>query len=243
MSFAEHSRSDRAAKAATLRRDRLEAALRRGLPVGGLDGSSDGFGGVGDSRTSSASSAALGRSGGGDVDARPVSVRMKSAERRRVEDSRGPVDPRKTSLTYSDDGMSLQANEILLDVLFEGEPGATPVEGDIVRVHYEGFLPDGTNFESSRKRGRPFQFKLGAGQVIRGWEFAILRMTRGSRARFMVPPSLAYGRSGRLPKIPPNTPLEFEVQLIDYFEPEVEVSPRDALGEGGTGVEGMLGGR
>lgn len=95
-----------------------------------------------------------------------------------------------------------------------------PVEGQLVRLHYEAFLPSGVKVESSRARGRPLQFKLGAGQVIRGWEYAIPQLTRGTRARFRVPADLAYGAAGRLPKIPPNSPLEFEVQLIDFYDPD-----------------------
>ena len=91
-----------------------------------------------------------------------------------------------------------------------------------MRLHYEGRLPSGHVFESSRDRGRAFQFRLGAGQVIRGMEFAVAQLTRGCRARFRVPPELAYGAAGRLPKVPPNTPLEFEVQIIDFFSPDGE---------------------
>jgi FKBP-type peptidyl-prolyl cis-trans isomerase len=97
-----------------------------------------------------------------------------------------------------------------------------PHEGQIVRMHYVGRLPNGTVFESSRDRGRAFQFRLGAGQVIRGFEYAVPQLTRGTRARFRIPSELAYGAAGRLPKIPPHTPLEFEVQIIDFYDPDSE---------------------
>jgi len=70
---------------------------------------------------------------------------------------------------------------------------------------------DGTEFESSRKRGRAFQFKLGVGQVIEAWDIAISQMSKGQRARFTTPPELAYGVEGRPPVIPPNATLTFEV--------------------------------
>lgn len=60
---------------------------------------------------------------------------------------------------------------------------------------------------------------------------AIKRMGRGSRARFVVPSELAYGKAGRLPKVPPDTPLEFDVQLIDFYEPELQLTPRDDGGD------------
>lgn len=104
-----------------------------------------------------------------------------------------------------------------------------PEEGQIVRMHYEGRLPSGEVFESSRDRGRAFQFRLGAGQVIRGMEYAVAQLTRGCRARFRIPPELAYGTAGRLPKIPPNTALEFECQIIDFYTPDVDLTPRDTF--------------
>lgn len=116
--------------------------------------------------------------------------------------------------------------DIPLETLFDGDMSGTPEEGQIIRVHYVGQFLSGKTFESSRVRGRPFQFKLGVGQVIEGWDIALLKMTRGQRARFVVPPELAYGVEGRPPVIPPNCPLQFEVEMIDFFDPDVELTPR-----------------
>jgi hypothetical protein len=116
--------------------------------------------------------------------------------------------------------------DIFVQELFAGD-GHYPEEGQVVRVHYIGRFADGREFENSRERGRPFQFKLGVGQVIRGWDVAVRKMTRGSRAKFAVPASMGYGADGRMPVIPPDTPLEFELQLIDFHDPNVELTPRD----------------
>ncbi len=70
---------------------------------------------------------------------------------------------------------------------------------------------DGKEFENSRERGRPFQFKIGVGQVIKGMDMALKQMSRGQRARVVIPPELAYGDEGRYPLIPPQASLLFEV--------------------------------
>lgn len=96
---------------------------------------------------------------------------------------------------------------------------------------------DGLEFEGSRKRGRAFQFKLGVGQVVEAWDIAVSQMSKGQRARFTAPPELAYGVEGRPPVIPPNATLTFEVELIDFFEPEVELTPREYYEEEADGPD------
>ena len=71
---------------------------------------------------------------------------------------------------------------------------------------------DGKTFESSRERGRPFQFKVGVNQVIKGMDMAVKQMSRGQRSKVIVPPELAYGEEGRYPLIPPSASLLFEVR-------------------------------
>lgn len=92
--------------------------------------------------------------------------------------------------------------------------GPTPQPGQTVVVHYRGWLDNGTEFDSSYSRGQPFEFVLGAGQVIRGWEEGIATMRVGGKRRLIIPPELAYGASGAGGVIPPNARLTFEVELL-----------------------------
>jgi FKBP-type peptidyl-prolyl cis-trans isomerase len=92
--------------------------------------------------------------------------------------------------------------------------GASPQQGNTVTVHYTGWLPDGTKFDSSVDRGEPFSFVLGAGQVIQGWDQGVAGMRVGDKTRLTIPPELAYGQQGYPGAIPPNATLIFEVELL-----------------------------
>jgi FKBP-type peptidyl-prolyl cis-trans isomerase FkpA len=91
--------------------------------------------------------------------------------------------------------------------------GAGIASGDLIRVHYDGWLPDGTRFDSSRARGTPLEYTHGIGQVIAGWDELLADMLVGGRRKAVIPPHLAYGAQRR-GAIPPNTTLVFDVELV-----------------------------
>lgn len=100
-------------------------------------------------------------------------------------------------------------------------PGSGPEakKGDRVLVHYTGTLVDGTRFDSSVDRGVPFEFVIGKGSVIAGWDLGVVGMKKGGKRKLTVPPHLGYGSRGSPPKIGPDATLLFEIELIDIPEP------------------------
>ncbi|GKY96781.1 hypothetical protein MPSEU_000637300 [Mayamaea pseudoterrestris] len=118
----------------------------------------------------------------------------------------------------ADDYITLE-NGIQYKVIKEGE-GAIPEAGQSVKAHYTGWL-DGFDsdkkFDSSRDRGRPFVFKVGAGQVIRGWDDQFSQMKVGERRQIVLPPRMAYGDRGAGGIIPPGATLYFDVELLNIL--------------------------
>lgn len=108
--------------------------------------------------------------------------------------------------------MSVSTTQI--ETLKEGDGSTFPQVGDRVTIHYTGTLTDGSKFDSSRDRGSPFQCQIGVGQVIKGWDTAIPKLSVGSRAKLTIPAHEGYGARGFPPIIPANSTLIFDVELL-----------------------------
>lgn len=118
-----------------------------------------------------------------------------------------PTDLDEASLTATASGLKYYDLE-------EGA-GASPQQGQTAVVHYTGWLEDGTMFDSSLLRGQPFEFAVGLGQVIPGWDEGVASMNIGGKRQLVIPAELGYGASGAGDVIPPNATLIFEVELLD----------------------------
>ncbi|XP_059836979.1 peptidyl-prolyl cis-trans isomerase FKBP1A-like [Hemitrygon akajei] len=103
---------------------------------------------------------------------------------------------------------------IELETITPGDGRTFPKAGQVCVVHYVGSLMDGTKFDSSRDRNKPFKFMIGKNEVIRGWDEGLAQMSVGQRAKLTCTPDYAYGASGHPGVIPPNATLMFDVELL-----------------------------
>lgn len=106
--------------------------------------------------------------------------------------------------------------EVHIEEIVAGE-GKAAVKGALITAHYTGYLADGTRFESSHDKGRPFQCVIGTGRVIKGWDIGLMGMQEGGQRRLFVPAALAYGERAIGERIPANSDLVFEIELIEVL--------------------------
>lgn len=108
------------------------------------------------------------------------------------------------------------SSELIIEEIQEGD-GKAAVKGALITVHYEGFLQDGTKFDSSHDRGRPLQVVIGTGRVIKGWDQGMMGMKVGGKRKLFIPSHLAYGERQMGDKIPANSDLTFEVEMLEVL--------------------------
>lgn len=121
----------------------------------------------------------------------------------------------ETRQTLPENGKSVTtASGLIYTDLVVGN-GPSPTPGKQVKVHYTGWLENGTKFDSSLDHGQPFVFTIGAGQVIPGWDEGVMTMKTGGKRKLIIPPQLGYGSAGAGGVIPPDATLIFEVELLD----------------------------
>lgn len=117
----------------------------------------------------------------------------------KVNDMHGKIETTPSGLKYIDEVVG---------------KGLSPKSGQIVKVHYTGWLENGTKFDSSVDRGQPFEFTIGVGQVIKGWDEGVSTMKVGGKRKLIIPSQLGYGTRGAGSAIPPNATLIFDVELL-----------------------------
>ena len=109
----------------------------------------------------------------------------------------------------------MTAELAIIDI--EEAQGKAAVKGALITAHYRGWLSDGTQFDSSWDKGRPFQCVIGTGRVIKGWDLGLMGMKVGGKRRLNVPAHLAYGERQVGALIKPNSDLEFEIELLEVL--------------------------
>ena len=129
--------------------------------------------------------------------------------------------------SYNEDDIQETASGLQY-IIYEEGSGDTPVSGDTVVAHYTGYLPDGSKFDSSRDRDQTFDFPIGQGHVIAGWDEGFALMNPGTKALLIIPAALGYGATGSGASIPPNSTLYFDVELVDVQPVRKPVEVADA---------------
>lgn len=110
-------------------------------------------------------------------------------------------------------------NELIIEDLHQGD-GKTLVKGALITTHYTGWLEDGTEFDSSHRKGKPFQCVIGSGRVIKGWDQGLIGMQVGGKRKLYVPAHLAYGERQIGAHIKPHSNLVFEIELLEVLTRE-----------------------
>ena len=111
--------------------------------------------------------------------------------------------------------MAASDSAVSIRLIRAGDATSYPQKSQSVAIHYDAYLPNGTMWDSSRKRGRPLRFRLGVNQVIKGLDECVSQMSMGMRARVTIPGNLAYGERGFPGLVPPNTAIDFDLELLE----------------------------
>lgn len=146
-------------------------------------------------------------------------LRKNKKEELAVKESLKLKEPSLIAKYIADNNITVKPTESGLYFISTTEgTGENPVSGNKVKVHYTGTLLDGTKFDSSVDRGQPFEFILGQGQVIKGWDEGISMLKVGGKATLILPSSIAYGDRQAGAVITPFSPLKFEVELLEIIK-------------------------
>lgn len=148
------------------------------------------------------------------VDTQAANAKVRAEKSGGQEKRKGFLD---TFHKLPEDRFRKTSSGLMVTTVKEGN-GKPIVTGDKIKVRYTGWLMDGTKFDSSQDRGKPFEFTLGAGRVIKGWEEGLSGMKPGERRQLIIPSSLAYGNR-KMGEIPPGSILVFNVEAVSVQEP------------------------